>query len=324
MALLLSIVANLQPRSPYYTPRITVEWDRFWAQNLMQTTLAPASQPFSLLRNFDWPVPFGPFQFNRGFTASYNVNLIGQDLLPSGKQITDLSPRPYEYRSQAIHWTSSYNLNLIGKDVLPRGKQSTELTARPAEAYPYRSWTASYNVNLIGQDQLPFRQLDWPLPNRGPAPIEQTITVSFNKNLIGQDALPVGKDVLDLPPRDYDRSIQLRTWINVTNPAFYPVQLPKNQYDWPVPQDYQRPISILAVSFNPNLTGKDQLPPGARLYDLPPSDFQRSIQLRTWIGPPTQSAVPFRQTDWPLTPAPRPIEQTLAVAYNRNLIGQDQ
>src|SRR5215472_1641026 len=98
MALLLSIVANLQPRAPYYAARVRVEWYQSWELNLLQTTLAPTVQkPFN---QTDWPVPFGPFQFNRGFTASYNLNLIGQDKLPSGEQLTDLPPRAPEYHAQ--------------------------------------------------------------------------------------------------------------------------------------------------------------------------------------------------------------------------------
>lgn len=63
-------------------------------------------------------------------------------------------------------WLWAYNLNLRGQDKLPTGDNVTALAPGqlPVRPLSLRSWIWSYNLNLVGQDELPFRQQSWPVP----------------------------------------------------------------------------------------------------------------------------------------------------------------
>lgn len=131
-----------------------------WIQGV-NISLTAAPKPFA---QYDWPISLGAAQPIQIVVASFNLNLIGQDRLPTGARAYDL-------------W--------------PAGPQQ-----------PDRFIGASYNRNLIGQDRLPNRQSDWPL-NFGPLQPDRFVAGSYNKNLIGQDRLPPGANFygrLDLGP----------------------------------------------------------------------------------------------------------------------------
>src|SRR6516162_1775462 len=76
MALLLTQVGNFQIRPPLYATRVTVTWNNFWAQNLLQSTLTPVTvqlPPGEQL--FDLP-PRGPEPLNKSYILSINLNLL--------------------------------------------------------------------------------------------------------------------------------------------------------------------------------------------------------------------------------------------------------
>lgn len=267
---------------------------RSWTVNLQQGTLQP--QPYG--KQIYVRPELGPFQYNRGWTWSYNLNLIGQDVVP-GKQSTALTVKAYEFSVQLRSWTWWYNLNLIGQDQFPTGEA---IYNRP-QLVPalFQTWANSLNLPLNITPATPFYQLYWPLtpspirevnlstwiaqtklllavpfnqtnwPNPQPQPRQAlSWTWSYNLNLIGQDKLPVGKIVFDLPPRA-------------------PLQ----------------PIPIFVATYNKNLIGQDQLPPGEQIFETP-RDYQRFIQLRTWIQQSIRlPSLPFNQYSWPLPRDPR-------------------
>jgi hypothetical protein len=177
------IVTDLPPIPPLYHIQL-----RFWSGAIPPAPAAGA--PFA---EYDWPNPRALVQPERSITASYNLNLIGQDRFPPGEIVYDLAPRAPGQPAQS--WTWNYNLNLIGQDQLPVRQSSWPLTDAPIYHVQLRTWfgavpptvaavpfaqyswpnsrgvvfpvnlgtiTASYNINLIGQDRLPFRQQDWP------------------------------------------------------------------------------------------------------------------------------------------------------------------
>lgn len=255
--------------SPIAQPQIL---PRSWTLNLQQSTLQPIPYGYQW---YERP-PRGPIQPLREWTASYNLNLIGQDALPTGKQVSDLTPFGYIYPAQLRTWTDPYKLALnFVAGTPPPNQYDWPLPKGPLQ--PDRFYGFSFNLNLRGKDQLPTgKQISdlWPRPQAEPA--TRTQTVSFNLNLRGKDILLVGDQLTDLPPRDYQRSIQLRSG------------------EW---------------SYNRNLIGKDKLPTGDQFFDLAPRDHQRSIPLRSWIAqlnlallikPPP---LPFNQSDWPLPTA---------------------
>jgi len=79
--------------------------------------------------------------------------------------------------------------------------------------------------------------------------------------------------------------------------------------------------------YNPNLIAQDAFPPGQRITDLPPRDFDRILQ--TWNSPlnlPLGVApqTPFAQYDWPLPrPGGQPDRSFIAV-FPLPLVGQDR
>lgn len=279
---------------------------------------AGVTSPFNQL---DWPLPRAyPEPATRTWVWNYNLNLIGQDKLPVGETIYDLPPR--DYAQPAKTWTWSYNLNLIGQDLLPTGEQVTDL---PPRAYPEpatRTWLVNLSLTTLN---TPVGKSIYDLPPRDYAQPAKTWTWNYNLNLIGQDKLPVGAIVTDLPPRDYSRILQ--TWIAPLNLSLITVvqPLPFNQYTWPTPQPLTQPDRGFTAFYNPNLIAQDQLPVGTRLTDLPPRDFQRTLQ--TWVANVSQAltaqAQPFNQLDWR---NPQPLGQpdrSFVAFYNPNLVGQD-
>jgi hypothetical protein len=267
------------------------------------TFRAPGRSPFWA---FDRPSDLNTW------TWKYNPNLIGQDKRNPGQQIYDLVPAQLtpDPRRDLRTWTWSYNLNLIGQDLLPFRQQDWPLPTAPRQpAYswidptkiwltpvtltlpigesiydrptlpvpPAQTWAWSYNLNLIGQDQLPFRNLDWSPPTPPYRP-----DYSFFNFLIGPITLPLNQQTdWPLPIR---QPPLLQTWIQPVNLALTTIvaRLPFNQSDWPSPRAPLYPTPSWTASYNLNLIGKDQLPVGKNITDLPSREAR---EIRTWISP---------------------------------------
>jgi len=293
------------PVGEVYTDRPPLlGWYRDWSQNLLQYTLTPTGGPLGTLFNqYDWPNPRGPLQPDRFLAASYNLNLIGQDALVTGKAVYELPPREYPPNADRRTWTWNYNLNLIGQDAMTVGKSFTDLVPR---AYDYhiqlRSWTWSYNLTLIGQDRIygapgQVPAYDWPNPRdylRGPP----SWAAWYNLNLIGKDLLP--QQNFDWPlPKIYAPLLQ--TWSLSTlllfPPAAGPLGVLSNQYDWPNPRPYLAGVDLRnwAASYNLNLIARDQFPPGrlGAFSNLTPIGYTPNADNRTLtyynanLNPPT-------------------------------------
>jgi hypothetical protein len=306
-----------RPTLPIIPPALT--WIDLPKYNLI-------AKPFA---QYDWPNATPPYRIDQTWAAWYNLNLIGQDKLPTGEQVTDLPPRDFQRLFQT--WIAAVNLALTTAppNIFAQARQQDWPVPRGAEPDWRRSWEWSYNKNLIGQDQLPIRQQDWPnpippalvkdwiqqtnlalltqppallpfkrsytdLPIAGPQQPAQSWTWFYNLNLVGKDQLPIGAEVTELAPsqKPADQP-QLRSW---------------------------------AAWYNLNLIGQDELPFRQMDWPLTPA-AQRAADLATWIDRVKWWLLtPFHQTDWPNPTQPfrDPTLATIARGYNLNLIGQDQ
>lgn len=268
----------------------------------------------------------------RSWTWNYNLNLIGKDRLPVGKQVYDLPPRAADpYPRDLRTWTLSL-VDIPGApEAIPPGEQRTELTplgaARLTPPVDLRSWDWSYNLNLIGQDALPVgSQIFGPVPARqARQPIEQTWIVNLQQTTLRP--IPPGAQRYELAPfwSGFPRQIDLRTWVlNLQQTTLSAT--PFNQEDWPLPKAPAPIDQTWTRSFPLNLRGADFLLVGLQFYDLPPQPAY-PVDLRFFAGrmPPAEVTVPFAQFDWPL-PIARDFAvdlRTLTESFNLNLIGQD-
>jgi hypothetical protein len=318
----LPIDTTIEARTPHFTPpRAPLRLDYDIPPNLIVKFVTPPT-PFS---QDDWPINLGPVQPLRSWTWSYNLNLIGQDKLPTGEQVTDLPPRAYPEPATRT-WSWTYNLNLVGKDRLPVGEQVYD---RPSLGYiqPLRSWVWNYNLNLIGQDFLPVGDRVVDLPPYGPQQPAKTWTWNYNLNLIGKDQLPVGEQITDLPPRGYPPAGP--TWAYAYNVYFAPTPPPPvgvQVYDL-APKGYLPAGPTWTWQYNLNLIGQDKLPVGEQFTDLPPKGYEYSNTLRTWLQnliTYTLKPLPYGEQVYDLPPrGPLQPANSWTWSYNLNLIGQD-
>jgi hypothetical protein len=269
----------------------------------------PAPRPFSQV---DWPLPRAPLQPAFSYVWNYNLNLIGQDRLPTGEQVFELTPRDYS-RPHIYLWDWRYNFNLIGKDALPIGEQKTEL-APAGHIHPtqLRTWIDYRNraIDFVAGAQ-PDGKRWFDLAPRDDRPYQlRSWTWAYNLNLIGKDQLPVGNRISDLPPRITPAAVQ--TWISQVNLALSRPAVPFSQTDWQNPRWPQQAVinRTWTASFNLNLIGQDRLPTGEAVFDLAPRGHVYPTDLRTFIRqlnlalivPP--APLPKNQKDWPLPGQP--------------------
>jgi len=182
-------------------------------------------------------------------------------------------PNPKIPGQPAQSWTANYNINLIGKDRLPVGKQFTDLPAQPIYPNDLRTWITRTNHALTLT--FPFRQSDWPNPrDYEPVAANRTWTSYLTLYLYAQTVMPVGKVIYDLPPIAQPYYNSARTWDFSLSRALIvpPAVLPFNQYDWPIPpawalQTLQKYYDRgFATYTNPNLFPQ----PGPPIPPVPP------------------------------------------------------
>jgi hypothetical protein len=323
--------------------------------------MQPPGQPVVGFAWFDLPPGQVPYRIDQTWTYSYNLNLIGQDRLPVGAAVFELPPRDYQRLQDLRTWLQATTALTFPP---PRVQSDWPLPQTPARLDQFWSETFQQTLpadtthilrpiwrSLPDQPPLPLqqqsafpnylllqppavtyiiKQSDWPVPTAAPR-LEQTWTWQYNLNLIGKDQLPIGEQISDLPPRDYLRAQDLRTWIQSVNLAL--VTAPPNLYaqarqqDWPIPRgaepDWRRSWEF---SFNKNLIGQDALP--FRQSDWPlTTAAARAAELATWVDHVKWWLLtPFNQTDWP-NPTQLfrdPTLATVARGYNLDLIGQDR
>ena len=319
-------------------------------------------------------LPEQPYASNafQSWTYSYNLSLIGQDRLPTGAQFWerptlpipplaptwiqtqfpvllmqpagrpvvgsawfDLPPNPIPYRIDQT-WTRSYNLNLIGQDRLPVGKIATELPPRDYQRpQDIRTWLQTTTALTLTPPPVvrPIVQSDWPLPQI-PARLDQFWSETFQQTPPPVDTInvrrPIWRSLPDQGPPKLDQ-----TWTQPLNLNLIsaPPDLTKQarQQHWPNPVAPYRLDQTYTASYNLNLIGKDRLPTGAQVSELPPRDFPRLFQ--TWINTANLSLVTAppdltRQVHIFDYPNPRGAEpdwrRSWEFSYNKNLIGQDQ
>jgi hypothetical protein len=356
-----SRIFDLAPAQRPYELTSQFTWQ--WSFNLSLMFQAPG-QPLVGSVRYDLPSTYlVPYRIEQTWAASYNKNLIGQDRMLIGDQVTD---RPQLPVPPAITWIATMppsmatvvrpfaqydwplplpqrpldqswyqNLDLLPKPPPPDTTHIIRpiwrsLPDQPAQPLLQQSPFPNLVISAVVV-QAPFKQTDWPIPF---APQLATVswTWSYNLKLIGQDKLPSGQQITELPPRDFAR--QFQTWINVTNLALTTAApnlfAQARQQDWPVPRgpepDWRRSWEW---SYNLDLIGQDELPFRQSDWPLTPA-AQRAVDLGTWIDRTkfllAQLYKPFAQLDWPnpTPPARDPTLASLTASYNLNLIGQDR
>jgi len=344
-------------------PNAFQSWTWSYNQNLIgqdrmivgaqRTELAPGQLPYDLTRLFTWQWGLNlPLYY---LATSRNLNLVGviADDLPPAFSI----PRPIDPT-----WLASYNKNLVGQDQMVTGEQVTDrptLPTLPALSYTFQfqalltairpfnqfdwptpisaprldqTWTWRYNLNLIGQDKLPFAQHDWPLPIP-PWRLDQywqqtfyflgNVDFSTNKQFRG-----IWRSLPDQPAQPLQQQSAFPNYLLLQPPV---VTYIIRQSDWPNPTQPYRIDQTWAASYNLNLIGQDRMIAGARSTELPPRDFARLFQ--TWINTVSLALVTAppdlnQQVHIFDYPNPRGAEpdwrRSWEFSYNRNLIGQDQ
>ena len=195
------------------------------------------------------------------------LTLLNPSLILQIKQWYDLTPRGFEIRRRDDP-NAQTNIQLLNSSLLVAVSQVFDLTPRPAEPSPRRSWEWS-NVRYLGQDTLPF-----------------------------------GLGNYDLLPRDARRAAldaNAQTNLNtLLSPPF--VQMPLNQYDWPLPRaaDSKRRDDPNAQT-NILLLNNSLLSAIGRVYDLPPRDLRaRRDDPNAQTNLAALNTLPFNQFDWPL------------------------
>lgn len=266
-------------------------------------------------------------------------NLLGADLLPTGNQRLDLSVAHLaRRRARDYTWASSFPLELIGQDALAAGLQVTDLPPRAlARARDY-SLSISFPLTLIGQDLLPSGTQTAALPPKGAARSrDYTVAAAFPLSLIGQEQFTAGVQSLVNPVTRVPRGVSLgEPGVNLT--VLLPVvsaALPDGKTSLPTdlpPRGALRARDytwLATVSLE--LLGQDTMAPG-RSSDataLPPRGPARSRDY-TWIQslplhvfqqlPPGQSTT---VTEGPPRGRLRARDYTYLDTTRRHLIGQD-
>lgn len=202
-------------------PPIDQTWA--WRQTIMLgKDILPSNQ-------YDWPLPKAPRTTEYRTWEWRQVGMLGQDQLPTGAQVYD-RPVPAPQRAAAFYeWIQSVNNELLNPAPAgPLGVVANQydwpLTPAPRQAALGWAWR---QVDKLGLDRLPKNQSDWPLPNRGPAPL--TPSWAWRQvGMLGRDQLPTGKQVYDLTPKAPLRAVDLSNWIESVNLALFfpPAPLP--------------------------------------------------------------------------------------------------
>jgi hypothetical protein len=324
---------------------------RTWTQSANPALITKRS-PFAQV---DWPVPIAAAQ-PALWTQPYNVTLYTIDNFQRRKAFRSLPPQPPLSHFQT--WIQTRSLALTAR---PFAQLDWPIPPRGVEPDYRRSWESSFNKNLTGQDQLPIRQQDWPVTQAFPSLartwIQQTnvlligmaqpfgpfdwpnatvptrdVTLrtwasGYNQNLIGADRLPIRQQDWAVPPRIVE---EVRTWIDQVKRVLIQ-SVPFNQTDWRPPRPSFRDPTLVdfTASYNLNLIGQDQLPFRQQDWPLTPA-AARGAELSTWIDRTkfvlAGLAEPFNQTDWrnPTPPFRDPTLVGFTASYNLNLIGADQ
>lgn len=304
-------------------------WTWSYNQNLIGQDILPAGRKGI---TFDL-APRTYLPSGKTWTWQYNPNLVGKDVFPPGRIGVLYDDPSRGYLPPGKTWTWQYNLNLIAKDVLPPGRQSFE---RPIPVLWYREWTQNLLLSTLSVTvQTPFNQYNWPLPIRAPQPDRTQTESLILTTLLSQDAFPPGQQRTEAPPpvswrRDWTQSLVLSTLSGqdqlpsgvISNRIIVPdpwrrdwsqnlllstlapvIQVPFNQYDWPLPQRAAAPgqtwtLNLLLSTLAPPVV----LPfnqydwPVPQRFSQPDRSFAASFNLNLIA----QDKLPFRQSDWPL------------------------
>jgi hypothetical protein len=306
----------------YDRPQLPIPPALTWIQTVAYEEVA---KPFA---QYDWPNPTAPYRIEQTWSWQYNLNLIGQDKFPAGEQTTELPPRDFARILQT--WIQQTNLALLTQPPVLNVTIAKYFDRPTLPIPPAQSWEWSYNKNLIGQDQLPIRQSDWPNPIP-PATLRDWIAQT-NLALLTQPPalLPYKRTLYELPPAGPQQAAPSWTWQYNLNLIGQDAMIKSAQVTdlAPIYPPYINQLRTWVWWYSLELIGQDELPFRQTDWPLTPA-AQRAVDLGTWIDRTkfllAQLYKPFAQYDWPNPTAPfrDPTLATVARGYNLDLLGQD-
>lgn len=223
------------------------------------------------------------------------VGMLGQDKLPIGENIYDLTPKPAQRLPlYSWEWRPTDEIGII----LPQGEQVYDLTPKAAPRLPYYGWEWR-QVGMLGQDVITVGAQTYDLTPKA-APRLPLYTWEWRQvGMLGQDQLPIGENVYDLTPKPAQR-LPVYGW------EWRPTEeigiiLPQGEQVYDLPVRAAKPIEQTWTWQQVGMLGQDQLPVGDQFYDV------RVLQTRgfDWVAPTNIALTsffqaPFFQTDWPV------------------------
>src|SRR6266702_220315 len=308
------------PNYDWPHPPPTRQPDRFWAQNLVLTTLLSKD---ARLAGTQFTVrPREATQPDRGWAASSPIALFPLVLYPFNQYSW---PNPTRALQPDRTWLQNLvPTTLAGQDASLAGDAWWE---RPlvGPIQWNRGFTFGPYPTLASQDTFlsqPRQSTELP---RGPFRPDSTFTFQINLSLLGQDNSLAGQQFYDRPRTAIQPD---RSFGSSPTPLFAFQPYPFNQYDWPLPTRPAQPAQTwLQNLVCTTLAGQDASLTGEAYFDRPPmGPYQFN---RTWATGPNPNLSgqdlflrqPRQFTERPLGPY-RP-DSTFTFQINLNLLGQD-
>lgn len=270
--------ANVDYSSPKAAPRLL----QSWVQNLLQSTLAPATPaPFS---NYDWPLPkaapripqswvssgplppeIAPFANTNQDTPARRADIRQSWLSPAISVIpVPFSNYDWQVPRAAVRLLQSWiTQGPLPPEIPPFTNGAGSLPVSPARLL--QSWVGQA-IQIVIQ---PFSNADWPLPVRA----RQIDRSWISPALATPPATPFFNPDFGTPGR------RLEPFVYGQSPlALFQAGTPFANYDWPLPRRAPR----IDQSWSTNL-------------------------LQTTLAPP--ASVPFRNTEFRVPQAPYRLQQ---------------
>lgn len=271
-------------------------------------------------------------------TASFPLELIGQDQRTAGQASQDLAPKPAA-RASDYSFTAAFPLTLVGQDAVTPGVESQDLppkaAARPSTLHEFPTSAAALLLSV----QLPSGQSSIDAQYRTvPRARDYSIAASFPLELIGKDAVNPGAQLSGNTPPVVARAPTLsEPGPNLTialagAAASIPVGLAAldSQYR-PIPRS--RDYSVTA-SFTLELIGQDTFTAGDQLSGNAPATALRAstlsepgvnLAILLSAAPPViPPGLSTLASDLAPRTAARARDYSLLGSFPLTLIGQDQ
>ena len=232
------------PQYDWPTPPPARQPDRSWSSgSLVVSTLYGLDRvygpPGEGIPQYDFPTPPPAYQPTRSFVAPFRLGADAKLLNQNYDYPTPPPPLPRD----RFYGQTLVSLTLNSQDASTRGAPFYDLTNR-GFVQPDRSYSQNIPKPLYGQPPSPFAQYDWPLPRSPIQPDRFYFSDLLFATLLHKDALINGAQFTDLAktPAPPDRTY--------VQPGIKINPIPRNQFDWPVPQVPLQPDRAYSQTLN--------------------------------------------------------------------------